>query len=549
METLMHRPQTRLQKRGQSIAVVLLALVVLTAAAAMNARAQGIVRFLYFYDPDCSACEEIHRNVLEPLLASYGGRVAADERDIRGAANFELLLDLEQQFQVVNPSIPEVFIGQDALIGPEEIRGRLKERIDYYLALGGVDLPKTAAAVGPADTPTRPCTECDQVHQAQRTAIAGRETPSPPGTPTAAGVAEKPPVHVAYFYQPGCDECERAEHDIRYIVEKNPQLKVQRFDIKEDAALNEHLCQRAGVPPEKHLTAPALFVGEGYLVGDEIGASAIERLVQPYLTSGAAEPWAGWEAGRETAEKTILERFRSFGLWTVIGAGLLDGVNPCAFATMIFLISYLSVRKRQGRELLATGAAFTAGVFVAYLGVGFGFLRFLTSVAILSTVGKAIYGVTLVLCLALAWASFADYRKARQGQLEDMSLKLPDRLRTWIRGFIREGSRARNYVLASLVLGFAVSIVELACTGQVYLPTIIFVLGIPEWRPRAAIALLSYNVMFIVPLIAVFLLVYYGTTSQELMDWMTRHTAAVKLGTAVLFVLMAVWLGYGVISP
>ena len=216
---------------------------------------------------------------------------------------------------------------------------------------------------------------------------------------------------------------------------------------------------------------------------------------------------------------------------------------------MIFLISYLSVRKRQGRELLATGAAFTAGVFVAYLWVGFGFLRFLTSVAILSTVGKSVYGVTLVLCLALAWASFADYRKARQGQLEDMSLKLPDRLRSWIRGFIREGSRARNYVLASLVLGFAVSIVELACTGQVYLPTIIFVLGIPEWRPRAAIALLSYNVMFILPLIAVFLLVYYGTTSQELMDWMTRHTAAVKLGTAVLFVLMAVWLGYGVISP
>ena len=67
--------------------------------------------------------------------------------------------------------------------------------------------------------------------------------------------------------------------------------------------------------------------------------------------------------------------------------------------------------------------------------------------------------------------------------------------------------------------------------------------------PEGCHRLAFLHVMFILPLIAVFLLVYYGTTSLELMGWMTRHTAAVKLGTAVLFVLMAVWLGYGVISP
>jgi cytochrome c biogenesis protein CcdA len=228
----------------------------------------------------------------------------------------------------------------------------------------------------------------------------------------------------------------------------------------------------------------------------------------------------------------------------VVGAGLLDGVNPCAFATMVFLISYLSVRKRAGRELLATGAAFTVGVFIAYLGVGLGLLRFLTALPILTTVSRWIYGLTLVLCLALAWGSFADYRKARRGQLEDMSLKLPERLRGWIRHLIREGSRARNYVLASLALGFAVSVVELACTGQVYLPTIVFVLGLPEWRARAAVALLVYNVMFIVPLMVIFLLAYYGTTSKQLSEWMSRHAASVKLGTAALFLLMAGWLGY-----
>jgi cytochrome c biogenesis protein CcdA len=355
-------------------------------------------------------------------------------------------------------------------------------------------------------------------------------------------------IHAAYFRQFGCDECDRAEIDLRYIEQKYPQLRVQHFDIQEDASLNEYLSQRAGVPTAKRLTAPSFFVAASYLLGDEIRAAAIERLIQPYLASGAEEPWAGWEGAQTQAEQTILERFRSLGLWTVVGAGLLDGVNPCAFATMIFLISYLSVRKRKGVALLATGATFTAGVFVAYLSVGLGLMRFLTALPVLNTVGRWLYGLTLVLCVALAWGSFSDFRKAREGRLKDMSLKLPERLRSWIRRLIREGSQASNFVLASLLVGFAVSIVELACTGQVYLPTIVFVLGLPEWRARAALALIAYNVMFVVPLIVVFLVAYLGTTSQQLTQWMTRNAAAVKLATGMLFLLMAGWLGYSLLA-
>lgn len=550
VEIVMHMMRIPVPKGAQrAISGLFLALSVTTALVGMSVHAEGVVRFLYFYDPDCSVCEELHRDFLEPLLATYGNQVVVDERNIDDPADFELLLRLEQEFQVTSVSIPEVFIGTDALIGPEQIRDQLKERIDLYLAQGGVDLPAEATLAAPRETPTRPCTECDEIHQAEQTAAASRDTPAPTRTPTEpAGLAEKPPIFAAYFYQSGCGECDRAERDLNYIKEQYSQLKVEHFDVNEDAALNEYLSLRAGVPSEKHLTAPTLFVGDSYLTGDEISASAIEVLIQPYLTSGAAEPWAGWEASREATEQTIVDRFRSLGLWTVIGAGLLDGINPCAFATMIFLVSYLSVRKRQGRELLATGAAFTAGVFVTYLGLGFGLLRFLTALPVLSVISKWVYGLTLVLCLALAWGSLTDYRKAREGRLEDMSLKLPNRLRTWIRHLIREGSRARNFVLASLFLGFAVSIVELACTGQVYLPTIVFVLGVPEWRTRATLALLAYNIMFVAPLIGIFLLVYYGTTSHQLNSWMTKHAATVKLGTAVLFLIMAGWLGYSLLA-
>ncbi len=61
-----------------------------------------------------------------------------------------------------------------------------------------------------------------------------------------------------------------------------------------------------------------------------------------------------------------------------------------------------------------------------------------------------------------------------------MSLRLPDRLRNLTKKWVRQGSRARRFVLSAFVLGLGVSLVELACTGQVYLPTIIFVLGVPQ---------------------------------------------------------------------
>ncbi|HNR96921.1 MAG TPA: hypothetical protein PKH89_08125 [Anaerolineae bacterium] len=520
----------RRQRMGPLLALVLALLLGLILPSATAA--DGVVHLYYFFDPGCAVCHQVHEEIIVPLLKEYGSQLLIDERDMSDQATFEYLLALESQFKVTEPGIPEVFIGTDALIGDQPIRAQLRERVEFYLGQGGVALPEVAGQALPTKVPTFP--------------LATR-TPEPMLTPTPLPSSGQP-IYLAWFYDPGCDLCARKEHDLSYLTALYPQVKAERFNGDEDTALFQYLCQRAGVPESKQLVAPSVFVGGQALVAEEISVRAMEALIQPYLQTGSAEPWAGFEEGKHSAEQTIIERFRSLGILTVVGAGLIDGLNPCAFATMIFLISYLAVRKRRGVELLATGAAFTLGVFLAYLGLGLGMLKFLTTLPILSTIGKWIYGITMLLCLALALGSFADYRKAREGRLEDMSLKLPDYLRNVQRRLIREGSRSSRFVLASFGLGFVVSVVELACTGQVYLPTIVFVLGLAEWRARATAALVVYNLMFVVPLIAVFLLVYFGTTSQQLTKWMQRHAAAIKLGMGLLFLLLAAWLGYSIIS-
>ena len=366
------------------------------------------------------------------------------------------------------------------------------------------------------------------------------------GAPPAAEVGPAAPIHAAYFFQDGCDVCERAERDLAYIQQKYPQLVLRRINIAEGGPLNTYLSERSGVPEARRMTAPALFIGDSYLLGEDVRAPGIQAMLQPYLESGAPEPWAGYDEAAATS--SIVERFRSFGLLAVIGAGLLDGVNPCAFATIIFLLSYLAVRKRTGKALLMSGAAFTLGVFLTYLGVGFGLLKALTALPFLNAISKWLYGATALLCLVLAVGSLQDARKARQGKLDDMSLTLPDRLKKVSHKLIREGTTSRWLIPASLGLGLVVSLIELACTGQVYLPTIVFVLGVPELRTRAALTLILYNLMFIVPLVAVFLLVYFGTTSQQLLAWMRRNAALVKTIMAGFFVMMAVWLIYSIFA-
>jgi len=529
--------------RIAAAAFALAAVALLLASPALQA--DGTVHLLYFYDPECPTCEQVQTYVLEPLLAEYGSTLVVDRRSIADKDGFELLLEFERQFGVTAGAIPEVFVGSDVLIGGEQVHARLRERIEYYLGQGGTGPPAPAQSPAPSATTTPDCSDCEQIHAAQRTGSATVRTPAAPPTVVRAN---EPRVHVAIFFQPGCDVCERSERDLQYVTEQHPQVIVRRFNVKEEAALSQYLCVRARVPEDKYLTAPMLFVADRYLAGDDIRAPAIEALLAPYLAAGAPEPWADFDAEKPGAEAAIVDRFRSLGLLTIVGAGLIDGVNPCAFATMIFLLSYLAVRKRKGRELLLTGAAFAAGVFLTYLGVGLGLLRFLTSIPGLDVLGKWVYALTAVLCLGLAWGSFADYRKAKAGRLEDMSLKLPERMRGWSRRLIREGSGARRFVLASLLLGMVVSLIELACTGQVYLPTIIFVLGVPEWRARGGLALVVYNVMFILPLIGVFLLAYFGTTSQQLLRWMNRRASTVKLGTAVLFLLLATWLAYSIVA-
>jgi cytochrome c biogenesis protein CcdA len=244
----------------------------------------------------------------------------------------------------------------------------------------------------------------------------------------------------------------------------------------------------------------------------------------------------------ERVRSDLEGRYENLGLLVVVLAGLLDGVNPCAFSVIIFFLSYLAYMGKERREIATIGVVFTLAVFLTYFAIGVFLSGLVTAADAWSgDVTRIIYGATAALAFVVAALSLRDGVRAQRGEVHGMSLALPDSLRSRIRLTISRRARMGLTIGATLVLGAVVAFFEAPCTGQVYWPTIVFALeSLPQyfWGPVGW--LLIYNLCFIIPLVAVFVAVMFGLTSERLTAVFRRHLATAKYAMAAFFFLLGV---------
>ena len=348
-------------------------------------------------------------------------------------------------------------------------------------------------------------------------------------------------IHIVYFHKHGCQKCARAVKILKRLKEKYPQIVVDQRNAKTEQTLFEAMGTLYDVPEIKRLTTPAVFVGDTALIG-ELNEQGLENAIQKHLKTGVTSRLKEAEAQIDTAETEIVNRFHGFGILTVAGAGLLDGINPCAFATIVFFISYMNLVGRGRKEMLIAGGAFALAVFGTYLLLGLGMLSFMSYLNQYSGIAKCVYLLAATVTFVLAGISLYDAVKAKQGKTKDILLQLPRALKQRIHKVIREQTRTSGVIAGAMVIGFVISALELVCTGQVYLPTLTFVAGIEGMRAHAISYLLLYNIMFIVPLIVVFGCVYWGTTSMQLGGILQKHLVSVKVGIGLLLFGLGIWL-------
>ena len=347
------------------------------------------------------------------------------------------------------------------------------------------------------------------------------------GAPGREGKA----VVLFYYYTPGCRSCEEfLSTEVPRLEKKlGISIEVQRRDVL-DSALYQELAGFALSHGQGLRAIPALRSGDTLLQGD----TEIRKKLEGILT---AAPTAPAPAQPSNSAASVTDRL---AILPVIAAGLIDGINPCAFTTLIFLLASLALGGRGRREVLLIGALFSLAVFLTYFAIGMGFLAALRAASVVSLVSVILRWVLVIVLLVFAGLSVYDYTLIRGGRPTEILLQLPSALKKRIHASIRTRVRTVTLAGSSLVLGFLVSVFEFACTGQVYLPLLGYLVRV-RGQLDAVGLLVLYNLCFIAPLLVVFGASYLGVSSGRITAVFQSHMGKVKLGLAVVFVGLAVF--------
>jgi len=493
-----------------------LILVLLILGTTQVSFSKDVVRLYFFYSEE-SGGETVNQKFIKPLSKKYPLEVRTFS--LNKLNNYNLLARFEKELKQEENDLPVVIIGNKILGGETKIRKDLEGLVKFYTEKGGIPWPSL------------------QVTKTEQWI---------PQAPTEEEKRSQKIVYGAFFYTHGCLHCEGVKVKLGEWALKFPDLRIGTFDLtkEENKRIGEALFETYRIPESKRGDIVKLYIGEDYLSGDEFRQEDFEKLVSKYKGKVASPPWEKvTQEALMKGEEKIIDRFKKFSLSAVLIAGFIDGLNPCAFATIIFLVSYLSFLGKKSKEILLYGIIFTSGVFIAYIIAGVGLMAGLRQLSGFPMITKGIYLVIAVFAFVLGIISLYDYILFRRGQMAKFKLQLPMALKKRVHKIIREGTQSKRAgFLGTFALGFVIAATEVICTGQVYLPTIGYIMTIPKLRVHAFFNLVLYNIMFIIPLVAIFVAVFFGITSEKMAHATKEHTGTVKLLTAILFMGLGVFL-------
>ncbi|MEK9156208.1 MAG: cytochrome c biogenesis protein CcdA [Patescibacteria group bacterium] len=216
---------------------------------------------------------------------------------------------------------------------------------------------------------------------------------------------------------------------------------------------------------------------------------------------------------------------------TIIG-GLANSIHPCSIAVLLLLLGFLYSIKQSPKRILLLGFTFILGVFLVYLGIGFGILKAVRIssnpffAAEVAAIGLAVLGLINIkdvfwphLPIHIRMPSFTD--------------KVYDLVAT------------KATVPLTLLLGAAVGLCAFPCTGGIY-TAIITTLATTK-QLSFVLYLFLYNFLFISPLILITALSGNEKVFERFLDFQAKNSRRARflIGLAMVAIALLVWLWLG----
>src|SRR3989344_2886765 len=210
----------------------------------------------------------------------------------------------------------------------------------------------------------------------------------------------------------------------------------------------------------------------------------------------------------------------------VITTALIDSINPCAIGVLILLISTLLALSKDKKKMLFIGMIYILAVYITYLLAGVGLLLFIQRFNLAEPIGIGVGALVIILGLV----EIKDFWWYGKG----FSLSIPYKRSLQIKEKVKKLS-----TFGAIGLGIFVAAVELPCTGGPYL-AITAILSKIGFNATVVGYLMLYNFIFVLPLIVILGLAYFGLATKKLEAWRTTNRKWMRLITGIVMLVLGV---------
>lgn len=348
------------------------------------------------------------------------------------------------------------------------------------------------------------------------------------------------------FTSSGCYECMKEEKEIsniqKILLKNNIKLEIENKVIEENNNKNLLLefDNKYNIKSSNQGLVPILFIKDKtFLNQKEIDKYLIKYISTNIDKLNNQEINITSENDNDTIKKQI-NLLNSFTTITVFIAGLLDGINPCSIAMLLFFFSTLILIKKNKKTIFLIGMFYIIASFITYLLIGIGLFRLTYLFKGNKILLILLYTITIVISIYLSYIYIYDFiniKKQNEFKIKSqLSKKRKHKIQNLIRKYI-----TKNYLLYlfSYIIGTIISILEFSCTGQVYLPTISYLISVDNINNiKAYLYLIIYNLAFIFPLFIINITLYMNKKIIDISSILVNNLDKIKLLGAIFFILI-----------
>lgn len=254
----------------------------------------------------------------------------------------------------------------------------------------------------------------------------------------------------------------------------------------------------------------------------------MSQYIQEFLEKCAA-------LGTSISKCSIGSEIPEVSFWVITSLALIDSINPCAIAVLLILLTTLITAQKKKR-VLGAGIAFVIGLFIAYFLFGLGIFSTIHFIAYKQ------YFHLIVGIFAITVGTYYLYTGIRPPK---------NAKQVCIGGVCAKDSFSARLIYritsipTAFLAGVMVSIFELPCTGGPYILTLGLLSQSHNWIEIIPI-LLYYNFIFVLPLIILTFVVYWGFSKVEKVGkWKDRNAQILEIVCGALMIGLGIWVIFG----